>query len=114
MNLFDRQTLDDLGPDEPVFLIRGRDEEGPNLLRKYAFLLRARHPGALRLADEVEGFADELFAWQHREGNGAPPPSDPVEEEEPRDYVEEEVELEGPRSLEEEELLGPIEPRLES
>ena len=30
----------------------------------------------VRGADEIEVFADELFEWQHREGNSAPPPQD--------------------------------------
>ncbi len=82
MKLFPRHDLDELDADEPVFLIRGRDLEGPGLLRKYAFLLRARHPRALQLADEIEAFAEEVFAWQHAEGNGAPPPLDdaPIDE----------------------------------
>lgn len=76
MKLFDRHNLADVGDDEPVFLIRASDAEGPNLLRKYAFLLRARHPRAHELADEVEAFAETMFEWQHAEGNAAPPPSD--------------------------------------
>lgn len=92
MKLFSRHNLEDVAEGEPVFLIRASDAEGPNLLRKYAFLLRARHPRAHLLAAEVEAFADECFEWQHAEGNSAPPPPD-------------EVELEA-RMLDEEELLG--------
>lgn len=93
MKLFHRHHVAEIAEDEPVFLIRASDAEGPNLLRKYAFLLRARHPGTDGLASEIEAFADELFEWQHAEGNSAPPPSDPVEEEEPpaAEVVEEEA-----------------------
>lgn len=122
MKLFARHSLDDVAEDEPVFLIRASDAEGPNLLRKYAFLLRARHPRAHLLADEVEAFADELFEWQHSEGNSAPPPSDPVEESEALDDVDVEARLaghvedgfEGARELEEEELLEARSTELES
>ena len=110
MKLFSRHNLDDVAEDEPVFLIRASDAEGPNLLRKYAFLLRARHR-ADGLAAEVEAFADELFEWQHSEGNSAPPPSDPVEEPEALDDVDG---FEGARDLEEEELLEARDPELES
>lgn len=116
MKLFARHNLDELGEDEPVFLIRGRDADGPGMLRKFAFVVRSRH-GAHGLADEILEFADELFAWQHAEGNGAPPP----EPEEPVDVAErlepyatgglvpgpsaEEVLERGGRKLDEEELL---------
>jgi hypothetical protein len=73
VKLFARHDLGHLADDEPVFLVRGRDAEGPNILRKLAFLVRARH-GAEMLAGEIEAFADEMFAWQHSEGRSAPPP----------------------------------------
>lgn len=75
MKLFARHDLKDVGKDEPVFLIRASDAEGPNLLRKYAFLLRARHPELGPLAGEIEDFAGTMFEWQHAEGNVAPLPS---------------------------------------
>lgn len=118
MKLFSRHNLEDVAEGEPVFLIRASDQEGPNLLRKYAFLLRARHPRAHLLADEVEAFADELFEWQHAEGNAAPPPSDPEDEVgvdvEARLAGHVEDGFEGARELEEEELLEPVEPELGS
>lgn len=105
MKLFSRHDLEDLGDDEPVFLIRARDAEAPGILRKLAFFVRARH-GAHGLADEIEAFADEVFEWQHADGNSAPPP----EPEEPVD-VDERLEPYGhelgvPRELEPGELLG--------
>lgn len=72
------QSLDDIGEDEPVWLVRAADAEGPSILRKAAFLYRARH-GATVLAEAMESFADEMFAWQHAEGNAAPVPTDPAE-----------------------------------
>ena len=75
MRMFDRRDETEIGEDEPVFLIRASDAEGPNLLRKYAFLLRARHPGSERRAEEIEAFAETMFEWQHAEGNAAPPPA---------------------------------------
>jgi hypothetical protein len=65
--------LADLADDEPVFLLRASDAETPAIARKAAFLYRARH-GAEEMAARLEAFADEAFAWQHTEGNAAPPP----------------------------------------
>lgn len=91
MRLFPGHNLDDLADDEPAFVIRAADAEAPAILRKAAFLYRARH-GAGSYADEIEAFAEEMFAWQHADGNAAPPPeadvapppdpelSEPVEE----------------------------------
>lgn len=73
MKLFPGQSLDELGEDEPVYLLRAGDAETPGLLRKAAFFYRARH-GAGALADELEAFAEKAFEWQHRKGNAAPPP----------------------------------------
>lgn len=80
MNLFPGQDLDEIGDDEPVYLLRAGDAETPSILRKAAFIYRARH-GAVTLAGELEAFADAAFEWQHAEGNAAPPPVEPVEEE---------------------------------
>lgn len=76
MKLFPGQTLDDVADDEPVYLLRAGDAETPSIMRKAAFLYRARH-GANTLAGELEAFADEAFEWQHAEGNAAPPPVEP-------------------------------------
>jgi hypothetical protein len=117
VKLFSRHNLEDVAEGEPVFLIRASDAEGPNLLRKYAFLLRARHPRAHLLADEVEAFADELFEWQHADGNAAPPPVDPepdVVDVEGRLAGHVEDGFEGARELEEEELLEARSTELES
>lgn len=81
MKLFHRHDLEKIGRDEPVFVIRASDAEGPNVLRKYAFLLRARHHGAEKLAEEIEEFAGTMFEWQHAEGNAAPPPEVALAEE---------------------------------
>ena len=115
MKLFSRQNLEDVAEDEPVFLIRASDAEGPNLLRKYAFLLRARHR-ADGLAAEIEAFADELFEWQHAEGNSAPPPPSEPDVVDVEDRLAGHVEdgFEGARELEVEELLETPEPELES
>lgn len=79
MPLFPGHDLDDLADDEPAFVIRASDAEGPAILRKAAFFYRARH-GAGDYADQIEAFADEMFEWQHAEGNSAPPPErDPVD-----------------------------------
>lgn len=83
MKLFGRHDLKRVGDDEPVFLIRASDAEGPNLLRKYAFLLRARHHGTEELASEIEAFAETMFEWQHAEGNAAPPPPPAPDDVEP-------------------------------
>lgn len=73
MKLFPGQSLEDVADDEPVFVVRAADAEAPAIIRKAAFLYRARH-GATKLADNLEAFADEVFAWQHADGNAAPPP----------------------------------------
>lgn len=73
MKLFPGQSLEDIADDEPVLVIRAADVEAPAIIRKAAFLYRARH-GATKYADSLEAFADEVFAWQHADGNAAPPP----------------------------------------
>jgi len=73
VKLFPGHNLDDLLEDEPAFLIRASDAEGPAVLRKAAFLYRARH-GADSYASELEAFAEEMLEWQHADGNAAPPP----------------------------------------
>jgi hypothetical protein len=79
MKLFHDQSIEHVGGDEPVFLLRAADAETPSIARKAAFLYRARH-GASDLADELDRFADEAFEWQHAEGNSAPPPPPPEPE----------------------------------
>lgn len=66
-------SLEPVGDDEPVFMVRAADAETPAILRKAALLYRARH-GAETLGRQLEAFANEAFDWQHQEGNAAPPP----------------------------------------
>lgn len=74
MKLFHDQALDDVGDDEPVFLLKASDAETPAIAHKAAFLYRARH-GESDFADALDAFGDEAFEWQHTEGNAAPPPA---------------------------------------
>lgn len=99
MHLFPGQSLDDIADGEPVYLVRASDVEAASILRKAAFLYLARH-GAGGLAAELSAFADEVTAWQHTDGNAAPPPERDtppaeLEDELEDDQAEPELDVEG-------------------
>lgn len=54
--------------DEPVFLIRGQDKNGPAAVRAYAWI-HQRNGGSYELGALAAAHADRMEAWQREHGS---------------------------------------------
>jgi hypothetical protein len=59
------RVLDNVGPNEPIFVLRAQDEIAPIVIRAWAAIAENRGTPAAKVAD-ARAIADVMEAWPHR------------------------------------------------
>ena len=67
----DNACLESAGDDEPIFVIRARDDIGPSVMRFWADELEA-NGGSPEKAEQACDLAKQMEAWQKRNGSKLP------------------------------------------